>query len=102
MAQRPNPALRFAREGPLRVVGHIWWNDGGVWRRYLVRRHAWSDNTVVQELHLVDSSRRFCPACLAQDVVEHRATGQVPWFECRAQGCGVRWWEVDEPEGLAG
>lgn len=107
---RPNLKLRFEREGPLRVVGLIWTNDGLAWRRHLVRRHEAGDAPVISELVYVDPTRVFCPKCLDSHVQETKglfasggATGEATiqsWFDCLA--CGLHWWWVEEPRTLQG
>jgi hypothetical protein len=106
---RPNPALKFEREGPLRTIGHMWTQELlGNWRRHVIRRHEYSRELHFSELTFVDQQRLYCLRCLSQDVVETKAlfpggtpAVKVSW-QCRAFDCGMRWEEVPEPLTLGG
>lgn len=100
MTARPNPALRFEREGPLLVVGHIWWNSDWGWKRYLVRRRKFSDSSEVQETTYVDAGRLFCMHCLSNDVATYLRVGLPAVHKCH--GCEISWTLVDEPKSLSG
>lgn len=101
---RPNPGLRFEREGPLVTVGHLWTHEAhGIWRRHVIRRHEQSRELFFSELTFVDAQKAFCPRCLSQDVAETKAIypGGTPAmrlsWHCQ---CGMRWWEIPEPNTL--
>jgi hypothetical protein len=89
-SDNPTSKFDFDRDGPLKVVGHIWWNKDGRWRRFVVRRPVLSPKATIHETYLVVDPKEFCPACLSQNV---RRAPPNKW-ECLT--CHIRWWWLKE------
>lgn len=102
---RPNPGIRFEREGPLKAVGLLWTQEpNGGWRRHVIRRHEQARELIFSELFHVRDKSEFCLKCLAREVrvtlPKPEDVGAKPWFDCEV--CGLHWWYVPEPGKLEG